>query len=364
MRRHHALLLAGSLAAIALTLIGGVRHDYIYYLEQWRLVLAGADPWSTNNAYGPLHNAFALLLPLHELAPKLAQTLLLLAANVLIVRRLALTQAPWANYLIAVGANALVWIAVFWLGNNDGLVAACLLAAVAARLDRHMLLAGLVLGLAALDKYYPLLLIPFFALDARRIDGKLLLASIGTFAAGMGIGTLLWGRAMLEAVVFGVSRDATVLSVFHALSVIGRANGWGDAADLLIRLNSLLVIATWTGALILAWVRRDDWLVAATWGLFAVLLVHKVGHQQFWVSWLALVACLPLLQSDSATRLARLSWPFALFLALFQLGFVLLAPEYFRGPLAWIKDYAGLVAFPLGAMQLVLFLRPASRPQP
>jgi len=315
-------------------------------------------------AFVPLGYPFALALTLHDLAPKLAQTLLLLAANVLLVRRLAVAQAGWKNYLIAFGANALVWIAVFWLGNNDGLVAACLFAAVAARLDRRMMLAGLFLGLAALDKYYPLLLIPFFALDARRIDGRLLLASMGTIAAGLGVGTLLWGRAMLEAVVFGVSRDATVLSIFHALGVIGHANGWGDAADLLISLNSLLVIATWTGALILAWVRRDNWLVAATWGLFAVLLVYKVGHQQFWVSWLALIACLPLIRSDSATRLARLSWPFALFLALFQLGFVLLAPEYFRGPLAWIKDYAGLVAFPLGAIQLMLFLRPASRLQP
>ena len=31
---------------------------------QWQLVLDGRDPWSTNSAYGPLHNAFALLVPI------------------------------------------------------------------------------------------------------------------------------------------------------------------------------------------------------------------------------------------------------------------------------------------------------------
>ena len=364
MRRLSAIVLAGSVFALALTWLGGARHDYIYYLEQWHLVLAGIDPWSTNNAYGPLHNAFALLLPLHDLAPKLLQSLLLLAINALVVRRLAAAHVPWTNYLIAFGGNALAWLAVFWLGNNDGFVAACLLAAVAARLDGRIVLAGVLLGLAALDKYYPALLIPFFAIDDRRLDTRLLLAATGTVLFGLIAGTLIWGRAMLEAIAFGVSRDATLLSIFRALSVLGHANGWGDAADLLVRLNSLVVMLAWIGAIGLAWARRDNWLVAATWGLFAVLLVYKVGHQQFWVSWLALVACLPLVDRPEAMRLARLSWPFALFLGLFQLGFVLLMPEYFRGPNAWIKDTAGFAAFALGVTQLVLFLRPAPRPAP
>ena len=96
-----------------------MRHDYIYYLEQWQLVLAGLDPWSTNNAYGPLHNAFALLVPLHPLAPKLLTAAGLLMANGLLVLAL-LRERPvveWRTvYLLAFAANALpIIVSVYWV---------------------------------------------------------------------------------------------------------------------------------------------------------------------------------------------------------------------------------------------------------
>ena len=85
MRRAAALLAALSALALLVTILGGIRHDYVYYLQQWQLVLDRADPWSGNNAYGPLHNAFALLVPLHPLAPKLLNAACLLLANALLV---------------------------------------------------------------------------------------------------------------------------------------------------------------------------------------------------------------------------------------------------------------------------------------
>ncbi|HVY50575.1 MAG TPA: glycosyltransferase family 87 protein [Devosia sp.] len=361
------LLIAGSVACLAATLLGGVRHDYIYYLEQWRLVLAGLDPWSTNNAYGPLHNAFALLLPLDPLAPKIATALSLLIANALLVLALERTRPrpEWQQiYLLAFALNVLPLVSVFWFGNNDGFVAALVIGAVLARLRGRVVLAGLLLGLATLDKYYPLLLVPFFALDARRFEARLVIAALLTTGAGMLAGALLWGRDFIEAVAFGISRDATILSIIRPISLIGRKLGVSEYTDLLVRFNSPIVLAVWIGALALAWRRRDNWLVGACWGLFAVLLAYKVGHQQFMVSWLALVACLPLLRRDDADRLARLSLPFACFLSVFQAGFVLLQPEYYRGPWVFVPSYVGLLSFALGLLLLLSFLRPASRPAP
>ena len=95
-----------------------------------------------------------------------------------------------------------------------------------------------------------------------------------------------------------------------------------------------------------------------------MLLTYKVGHQQFWVTWLALVACLPLANILDADRLARISLPYATFLSLFQLGFVLLQPAYYRGPYEWVKDYVGLPSFILGAWTLWVSLRPSPRPAP
>jgi len=99
----------------------------------------------------------------------------------------------------------------------------------------------------------------------------------------------------------------------YAITTAARvAFGIAPITDLVVRFNGPLVVLVWLGATALAWTRRDKWLVAACWGFFAVLLTYKVGNQQFFVSWLALVAALPLLGRPDADRLARLSWPFAI----------------------------------------------------
>lgn len=365
------ILLALSALALMLTIGGGIRHDYGDYLKQWALVLGGDDPWSTNNAYGPLHNVFALLLPIRPLAPKIVTAISLLAANGLLFLTLFYTRpfAEWrTTYFIAFGANLLVLVSAFWFGLNDAFVAALILGAVLARRDGRMLLAGILLGLAALDKYYPALLIPFFALDARIIQPRLLLAAAGTIAIGFAAAFVIWGSALFEAVAYGVSRDATILSILRPIAVLGRRLGFGDAVDLLVRFNSPLLLLVWLAAIWAVWMRRDNWLTGACWGFFAVLLTYKVGNPQFWVSWLALVAALPLLNTPDADRLARLSWPYAIFLSLFELGYVALQPQYYLGQWLWVNDVVGVPGFMLGAWLLVAYLHPtaptpASRPR-
>lgn len=358
-------ILALSALAVMATLYSGVQHDYIDYLLQWQLVLDGKDPWSTNSAYGPLHNAFALLVPIRDLAPKLLTACGLLLANGLLLINLLATRpiAEWrTTYFIAFGSNILVLVSAFWFGLNDAFVAALILGAVLARREGAMLLAGVLLGLATLDKYYPALLIPFFALDERRLDTRLILSSLATVFAGLAAAIWLWGTAWLEAVIFGVSRDATILSIIRPIAVLGRELGIAPVTDLLVRLNGPLVVLVWLGAIALAWWRRDNWLVAACWGFFAVLLTYKVGNQQFWVSWLALVAALPLLSRPDADRLARLSWPFAIFLSLFTIGYVVLQPKYYQGQWLWVNDVIGVPAFALGVWLLIGFLRRPSTP--
>jgi hypothetical protein len=360
-------ILAVSALAMMATIYGGIRHDQLDYMLQWQLVLDGKDPWSTNSAYGPLHNAFALLVPIRDLAPKLVTACALLLANGLLLIHLLATRPieDWGTtYLIAFGANSLVLVSAFWFGLNDAFVAALILGAVLARREGAILLAGVLLGLATLDKYYPALLIPFFALDERRIDIRLILSSLITVGLGLAAAIWLWGTAWLEAIIFGVSRDATILSIFRPIAVLGRQLGIAPITDLLVRFNGPLVVLVWLAAIALAWVRRDNWLVGACWGFFAVLLTYKVGNQQFFVSWLALVAALPLLNRPDADRLARLSWPFAIFLSLFTIGYVVLQPQYYQGEWLWVNDVVGVPAFALGLWLLASWLRPSPRPSP
>ena len=363
MTRTVAILGVTAAVALLLAILLGATHDYPAYVDQWHLVLDGLDPWSTDNAYGPLHNAFALLVPLHPLAPKVLTVAAILIANGLLVLRLERLRpfAEWRRgYFTVFAANALIVICGIWYGNNDVFVAALVMGAVLARLDRRVVLAGILLGLATLDKYYPLLLVPFFALDARSFNTRLTLSALLTVLAGLGAGIALWGGDFLEALRFGVGRDATILSILKPIVSIGRDLGVARYTDLLVLYNGPVLLLVWLLAFILAWRRRDSWLVSASWGFFLLLLAYKVGHQQFWVTWLALVACVPLLDTPEADRLVRVSLPFATFLSVFQLGFALIHPTYYRGGLHFIPNYIGFFSFGLGVWTLLRFLRPGA----
>src|SRR5579864_62307 len=170
---------AWSLAMIWFAVTSGPQHEYVLYLSQWNLVLSGADPWSTSNAYGPLHNLLAYLLPLGQLGPKLLIVGALIAANAMLVQEIVKsggTTADYGIYLLAVPTNFLVIVIAFAYGLNDALVAAFAVFAILARFRDKLIVSGCLLGAAILLKYYPIFLVPLFALDHGRIRFPLVAA--------------------------------------------------------------------------------------------------------------------------------------------------------------------------------------------
>ena len=89
-----AALIVWSLLMLWLCWQQGIQHDYGSYLRQWRLLLDGADPWSTDNAYGPLHTLIGFLLPYGTLAPKFFFVGALLSANAALVLSLLRERGP------------------------------------------------------------------------------------------------------------------------------------------------------------------------------------------------------------------------------------------------------------------------------
>jgi len=352
-----AALAAWTLAMLALAIVSGAQHDYVYYLAQWRLALDGADAWSTDNAYGPLHTALAAVLPLGTLAPKLVIVGAMLAANAaLAAALLAVRPRPsaWLTYAVAILGNVAVISLGVVYGLNDGLVAALILAAALLRLRGAPAWAGVLLGLAVLLKFYPLLLVPFFALDGRRFRLSLIAAALATVAIGLALATAIVGDDRLAAIRFGAGREPKLLSVLAALGSAPWLVGGAGPLDWLIRNNAAFVLATAVLCLAVAWWRRIDWLEASVLGLLAVLLVYKVGHPQFFLPWLFLVAALPLAGTVSADRLALACWPFALFLGLFQWGYAYGSDQY-HAVGGEVRLYAGFVALPLGLATIAAY---------
>ena len=89
-----------SVSMIWLAVRGGVQHDYHGYMNQWNLVLTHLNPWSTDNAYGPLHNLLAYAMYFGPLVPKLIIVSILIIANALLVVEIWKTRKNINDYLI------------------------------------------------------------------------------------------------------------------------------------------------------------------------------------------------------------------------------------------------------------------------
>ena len=359
--RHRLLAyLVSAIALLILTYGSGIVHDYGAYLRQWQNILGGADPWLPaqdangtipKNAYGPIHALFAWFVQIHPLMPKLILAVMTLGtccfAFALKTTRNAQSAAAEQLFLLYT-LSPLVIISVFAFSNNDGVVGVLVLAACASRLRGAYGWTGLMLGLAALMKFYPLLFAPFFA-TAR--DGSLrlrtLLAAGGSFAVGMIFAWLRWGDTIFIPFLFGSGRASKDLSILRFLTAIKEELSIEPFVDYLHDINSVMVLAVTVLVALWGWLTRQGWEITSLMGILAILMTYKVGHQQFYVAWIAFYAFVIAASEDQkAVAVARAFTPLSVFLAVYQVQFyamILLTGAYFEGPFFFVRVFGSLV---------------------
>jgi hypothetical protein len=342
-----------------IAIASGQQHDYVSYVAQWKLALSGANPWSTDNAYGPLHNVLAFFLVFGPLGPKVFVVATFLTANVCLIQQLYRTggiKSVYGIFLLAVPTNFLVVSMAISYGLNDALVAALVIFAIIARYRNYPALSGCMLGLAVLLKYYPIVLVPAFAFGLGR-DGvwRLVMATAVVVIAGFAISTAIWGPSFLTAVRFASGREPKLLSILAALNTYPNLVGGQGVVAALVRANSLFVAAATALSLLAAWKTKASWLEASVICLLVMLTAYKVGHQQFMLTWLVLVAALPLLKTPSATCLSWICLPFVLFLSIYQWGYAYGSDQY-RHTLGIVRSTGGFVAFTLAALTIAAAL--------
>lgn len=318
-----------SLVMLAVALETGVQHDYIHYLAQWQSILAGADPWGQDlgfapNAYGPLHNALAPMAAIHPLLPKFLMVSAFLVMNGFVVARLMRTanvRRWWIAYAFLIPINTITLTVVALFGDNDTLVAGLVGGALLLRFDGRLALSGVLLGAAILLKFYPIVLLPFFCLDMRRWSVRPAMGALGMLVVGMVLSWLLWGDKILGPLVFGAERQATLLSPLAWLADLPNV-GISLLSDAAVRYNSLIVLLVFALSIGFAFWRRLTWVEGASVALFLVLVAYKVGHPQFYLTWLVLLAGL-LLGGGHGRRLIIVFAPFILMVEFLQLLFYL-----------------------------------------
>ncbi|KMW58962.1 hypothetical protein AIOL_003943 [Candidatus Rhodobacter oscarellae] len=365
------------LLLLVVALAVGFMHDYSLYLHQWRAILAGGDPWAAQfqgreipfNAYGPLHAAFALPYGLHPLAPKA-----IFACLCAVVFALCLVEArggrPGAQVdhrrlaLLFPLAPAVI-IAIPAFGNNDIVPASLTFLALMAHSRGLRTVAGLCIGLGALVKFYPLLFAAFFALNRGRLDLRVPLVALGVFLAGMGLAYAVWGDSVLAPFLFGSGREAKMLSVLRFLRSVEVVEASALYAHLLDR-NALYALGAVALVGLHAWRARWPWELAVLLGTLSVFVTYKVGHPQFFVSWLAVQAWILARRPDpEAVLAARALLPVSVYLSLFQVTYLvsrLVDGAYLANGWFFVREYGSLpflacVAWGLWRARAVVFRR-------
>lgn len=258
----------------------GVLHDLNPYVHP--PAAEPADPtfaqvtWpDTTSAYGPLFTLLTYplaLLPVdvavYALKAVSGAAVLALAA---IVARLAPARGVDPLRAAAfVALNPLVLVHVVGGGHNDSIAVLLTMLAVTWVLTAHEISAGASLAAALAVKASTLVAVPFAVLGAatQRRAGQMLLGA-GLAAVGIGLASYLaFGWHWLDA--FGLAGENQGRTSYMSIPItVARLTGLDPAA---VRIAALILFAalvlyllTWT------W-RGGDWLRAAAWATFGLLL--------------------------------------------------------------------------------------------
>ena len=250
---------------------------------------------------------------------------------------------------IALPFNPLFWIAVVVYGAVDALVGTCCILALAVLQTDRRATAGVMLGLAALLKFYPIVMAPFMAIHGRRIDIRFATGLVVTLATGFTLSFLAWGSSTLNPLVRATRRSST-MSIFSFLS--GDASpllGWTGNVDHL----SVPAMALLGGIiLILSWRWRLAPEAGAFLGVLAALSLYTRGAIQYSIVvpflsayWYA--RCRPSVRRNTplvAALVACLAW-LAFLAVLYELTRPIDVSYGMLGEWEFLRDWAGLLTF-------------------
>ena len=292
-----------------LALVAGAVQDYHAYQTQWQLILDGKNPWldfteiNNKNAYGPAFNALAIFYWIHPMLPKLLFIAAWAAASITLVHDISsfdfsgdissvdisgdISENASSKSVRIREAVLYLFLSLFFLveqigfGHFDILVAAAILFGLRAYQQDRDVRAATFFSLAITLKFYPLVTLPFLALDQRsRIRWRFLLLTILFIAAIFAVAWCIWGNSVWDPFTFAAGREARQLSIFKFLS----------ADDSVLRKLGLNIpLALWKPALLL--VGGLTFLVhlknrmspsqACLTALMITFMIYPAGHHQF-----------------------------------------------------------------------------------
>jgi len=365
------VLILLSFAFLTLTVQSGVVQDYYFFLQMWREVWLGHDPWFSAygvfgkyplNAYGPLFNILAIPALVNRLLPKLLFCAAYLVFSLWLIKPRGQDQLPFGPLLIVWFWIPYCWVELAIFGHFDVLVGLLCAAAVESRVRQRDVISGVCLGLGVLLKYLPIVLLPFLLLDRQRPRYRLLSAAAVTVALGLGASVLLWGPSTFRPLIFAAGRSSHHLSIYRVLKGDYSPLRWLEFKKNIDQAAPFVMLL----ALLWGWRFARKRLIepapAAVLAVLVTLMFYQVGFAQYHIV-LFVLASYWLLSTRQAVRGEMLLWiALGCYFGWLSIFDIILSNTDID-PMG-MQEWIGLPTFLLGCFLLVSILRALSSGNP
>ena len=323
---------------VSLSIFSGTGSDYGLYLKMWSASNAGANPWSSNfdgikipnNSYGPLHSLLGYLALINSMMPKILIAITGVMIFIILLHAKNLHKNEIKNndlffILISYPLFPLTIISTYLFGINDSIVALIIILACESRKQERMIFTGVLIGLAALLKFYPILFLAFFSLDTKKgVSFKCILSGFLIFIMGMLIAYLIWGNEVFSPFIFGAERSPKLLSIFKFVEVIINSYYLSETSQkflqTLLSYNTYILIAVVVAVFIHSLMAQIEWEYVSLIGILLIFASYKVGHPHFYLSWAAMLAWV-FASSPKGSNKKKFAWhltPILIYLGFFQ----------------------------------------------
>jgi len=296
--RANTALVLFSAAFLGLAVLSGAQGDYGGYLNEWKAVLGGRNPWESEaqvgawvNSYGPLFNLLAPLAWVNPLANKLLFAFAYLIYIIWLIKDFAPRQGFVALSWSWVGLwllNPFPWEQIAYCGYFDVLVSLACVAAVHSLAGGKDGASGTYLALGILLKYMPIVVLPFLAFNGRRFHFRLIICCIGVVVSGLVVSVLLWGTSTFKPLKLAATRES-ILSIYivlpsihsplrpflHSLNV--------DWLDKPLLLTAGLGTFTWCV------LRQIEPALSSALAILITLLFYRVGYTNYQMVFFSLI---------------------------------------------------------------------------
>jgi len=218
---YYTLFFIWFLANLKIIANTGTQGDYPVYLQWWKAMSHGSNPYDVNMPYGPLHLQLSHLIIYGDLAPKYFMFTFFALGIFFLIRYILQTNYSRKSFFIIfflVPLNFYIINMTSIYGENDTFIAGLMCFVLLAKFSNRSILAGLFFGLILLFKMTPILLVLFLGIEKNRMSIKFVLTTLAVTVSGYTYTVINYGFfRVLHSIIQSAHATSSMLTPLESL---------------------------------------------------------------------------------------------------------------------------------------------------